>query len=107
MSRESRQAASAVASITERSSELVDEYTRRLDLFTNGLVPPMLDNAEYAARTSALMIALNRQLARCAVAFGQVHQVDPEQMIELVVGQFAGNVAKCASAMEGDGQTVQ
>lgn len=95
------------AAIVARSSDLVDEYTRRLNNYTDGLVPPFLDNAEYAARTSALMIALNRQLARCAVAFGEAHGVSPEQMIELVTGQFAKNMAVCSAAVDGDGETRQ
>lgn len=107
MSKESRAVNSAVAAVTARSSDLVDEYTAQLDTFVNGLVPPFLDNAEYAARTSALMIALNRELARCAVAFGQTHQIAPETMIELVTGQFAKNMAVCASAVDGAGATVQ
>lgn len=99
--------AEAEAAIVARSSDLTEEYTRRLGNFTDGLVPPFLDNAEYAARTSALMIALNRQLARCATAFGEVHGVSPEQMINLVVAQFAKNMSVCASAMEGEGETRQ
>lgn len=97
----------AEAPIVARSSDLVEQYTGRLNDFTNGLVPPFLDNAEYAARTSALMIAFNRQLARCATAFGDAHGVSPEQMIELVTAQFAKNMAMCASAVEGEGATRQ
>lgn len=107
MSKETRAANTTIADITARSSDLVDDYTAQLDLFTNELVPVFLDNAEYAARTSALMIALNRQLARCAVAFGSTHQIDPEEMIRLVTQQFVKNVAICASAVEGDGETRQ
>ena len=95
------------AEIVARSTDLVEEYTDHLTRFTNQLVPVFLDNAEYAARTSALMIALNRQLARCATAFGGAHGVGPEQMIELVVGQFAKNMALCGAAMEGEGETRQ
>lgn len=107
MSRETRQVNAAEAAVVSRSSDLTEEYTRQLDAFTNRLVPPFLDNAEYAARTSALMIALNRQLARCATAFGQAHEVAPETMIELVIGQFAKNMAVCANAVDGEGETVQ
>jgi 16S rRNA C1402 N4-methylase RsmH len=107
MSRETRQANSAVSAITERSSDLVAQYTAELDAFVNGLVPSLLDNAEYAARTSALMIALNRELARCAAAFGEVHGVHPEAMIQLVVVQFSKNFSIALDAMDGQGQSVQ
>ena len=107
MSKETRQAATVLTAIQQRSSDLVDQYTADLDGFVNSLVPPFLDNAEYAARTSALMIALNRELARCAVAFGQAHEIELETMIHLVVGQFTKNLALCSDAIEGAGQTVQ
>lgn len=97
----------AEAAVVRRSADLVEEYTDQLTAFVNRLVPPFLDNAEYAARTSALMIALNRQLGRCATAFGNTHGVAPEQMIELVVAQFVKNMAVCAEAVEGDGATRQ
>jgi hypothetical protein len=107
MSKEARSVNSTIASITARSSDLVEQYTVQLDTFTNEIVPVFLDNAEYAARTSALMIALNRQLARCAVAFGETHQIAPEAMIELVTAQFVKNMAICASAVEGEGAVLQ
>lgn len=107
MSKETRDANAAVEAVKLRSSDLVDEYSATLAEFTNGLMPTFLDNAEYAARTSALMIALNRELARCAVAFGAAHDVAPEVMIQLVNAQFVKNMAICASAVDGDGQMVQ
>jgi hypothetical protein len=104
MSRESR---AAVASVTARSADLVEEYTAKLDEFVTALVPPFLDNAEYAARTSGLMIALNRQLARCAAAFGEVHGVTPEAMASLVAGQFSRNFQTALGAVQGEGQVLQ
>jgi hypothetical protein len=77
----------------ERSEELQKEYTAALDKLVNGFAPPTLSNQEYAAVTSALMIALNRELARCAAAFGDVWQISAEDMIALVTAQFAGNYA--------------
>jgi hypothetical protein len=97
----------AEARVVARSADLVEEYTGHLTAFVDNLVPTTLDNAEYAARTSALMIAINRQLARCATAFGEAHGVAPEQIVELVVAQFAKNMAVCAEAVEGQGQTRQ
>lgn len=88
-----------IEAVAGRSSDLTAEYTQKLDAFVNDLVPPMLSNAEYAARTSALMIALNRELARCAAAFGSAHQVDADTMIQLVTGQFNNNYFRANSAV--------
>lgn len=89
--------------IQERSAELTDEYARRLDEFVNEIVPPVLGNAEYAARCSALLIALGRQLARCAASFGEVHRIDQAQMIDVVTAQFRRNYAISIAALEGQG----
>lgn len=79
--------------INERTADLVDEYTAELNAWVNERVPLMLTNGEFAARTAALMIALNRQLARTAVAFGETHGVDSVEVGTLVVQQFAKNHA--------------
>lgn len=94
----------AIDRIGVRSEELKAEYTQRLDAFANDLVPPMLSNSEYAARCSALLTALNRELARCAASFGEVHQVDPEEMQTLVVMAFRRNFAICRAALLGERQ---
>lgn len=98
---------STMEEITSRSSDLADDYTAKLDAFVSDLLPAFLDNAEYTARSSALMIALNRQLGRCAAAFGDVHGVSVEDMTALVNGQFANNFRICREAVEGKGATVQ
>jgi hypothetical protein len=107
MSKQSRAANAAVNAVHARSSDLVDDYTAQLDTFADGLLPPFLDNAEYAARTSALMIALNRQLARCAAAFGEVHGVSPDDMATLVGSQFDKNYRIALDATRGEGQVLQ
>lgn len=84
-----------------------DEYSQRLDGFVNELVPPVLMNDEYAARCSALLIALNRQLARCAASFSQVHAVEPSEMLNLVFAQFHRNFRISLGALEGAGEAVQ
>lgn len=93
--------------IQERATDLTDDYSQQLDAFVNEIVPPVLDNAEYAARCSALLIALNRQLARCAASFSEVHGVDPEEMTALVFTQYRRNFAISRSALEGAGEAVQ
>lgn len=97
----------AINRIGERAEALKAEYTEKLDAFTNEIVPPMLSNSEYAARCSALMTALNRELARCAASFGEVHGVDPEEMQTLVVLAFRRNFAICHAALDGAGESVQ
>lgn len=92
--------------VQERASGLTDEYAQKLDAFVNEIVPPVLDNAEYAARCSALLIALNRQLARCAASFGEVHQVSPEDMTNLVFAQFIRNFRISREVLDGAGQMV-
>lgn len=97
----------AIEQIGARAEDLKEEYTRRLDAFANELVPPMLSNSEYAARCSALLTALNRELARCAASFGEVHKVAPEDMQTLVVLQFRRNFAHCRAALDGIGESIQ
>lgn len=94
-------------SVKDRASTLTDDYSQRLDAFVNEIVPPVLENTEYAARCSALLIALNRQLARCAASFGEVHQVSPEDMTNLVFGQFVRNFRISRASLEGAGEVVQ
>lgn len=89
--------------IVDRANDLTDDYCQQLDVLVNGIVPPMLGNAEYAARCSALMIALNRQLARCAASFGEVHEIAFDEMTELVVAQFIRNFSISRQALEGQG----
>lgn len=89
--------------IVDRANDLTDSYSQKLDVFVNELIPTMLDNSEYAARCSALMIALNRQLARCAASFGEVHEVSYEEMTELVFAQFIRNFRISRQALEGQG----
>jgi hypothetical protein len=90
-------------SVQDRATELSEEYSQRLDEFVNDIIPPVLMNDEYAARCSALLIAINRQLARCAASFGEVHQVSAEEMTNLVVGQFVRNFRISREALEGLG----
>jgi hypothetical protein len=97
----------AIDRIGERAEELKAEYTERLDAFANELVPPMLSNSEYAARSSALLTALNRELARCAASFGEVHGVSEEDMVGLVVSAFKRNFVTARKALDGAGQLIQ
>lgn len=92
-----------IQGVQDRASILVDDYSRRLDEFVNELVPPVLMNDEYAARCSALLIALNRQLARCAASFGEVHEIEESEMLNLVFSQFHRNFRISLATLEGQG----
>lgn len=92
-----------IDALTERSVELTAEYTRRLDAVVNDLVPPTLSNSEYAARCSALLIAINRELARCAAAFCSAHGVMPEEFATVVHDQFDLNLAHAMDSIRGAG----
>lgn len=90
--------------VLERSSDLTEQYTDELNAFVEQRVPMALDNTEYAARCSGLMIALNRQLARCAAAFGEANEVPPESIRTLVMGQFSRNFGICIATVRGEGR---
>lgn len=96
-----------IDAIKDRSADLVEKYSAELTTFVDKLVPPMLMNDEYAARCSALLIALNRQLARCAASFGEVHEIDPEEVMQLVAKLFSQNHVRALNALRGEGQTAQ
>jgi hypothetical protein len=93
--------------LVDRAGVLQEEYTEQLGKFVDEIVPPVLDNAEYAARCSALLVALNRQLARCAASMGDVHGIEPAQMAKLVIEQFIGNHNLSLAALQGQGPRLQ
>jgi hypothetical protein len=82
-----------------RVDDLLDEYGAFFGNLIDARLPTIIDNGEYAARTAALMITLNRQLARVAAACGEAQQVDDQVIGTLVVGQFAKNHASCVEAL--------
>jgi hypothetical protein len=85
----------ALENVADQATSMVETVSAELDRFVNERVPCILTNAEYATATSALMISLNRQLARCAAAFGEAQGIDPNEMIQLVAAQFDRNYARC------------
>jgi uncharacterized protein (DUF2267 family) len=90
-----------------RHADLVDEYTAEMTKWADSKVPPILNNADYADRTSALMIALTRQFARAAAAFGEAHQVDPEKVAEAVVKMFANDHVQALTAIRIGNEIVE
>lgn len=98
-----------IKAILARADTLSLDYTQRFDELVNQMVPKTLANDEYAARCAALMIALNRELARCAATFGEVHEIESESMLMLVGMQFQKNYGICLDVLRGaaQGQTMQ
>lgn len=97
----------AIETISGRASTLADDYTAKLDEMVNGMVPKTLSNHEYAARCGGLMIALSRELARCAATFGETHEIGPQEMIDITGLMFTNHYKVCLDAIRGEGQTVQ
>jgi len=89
-----------VDQIKQRTELLANTYTVELDAFVNEHVPRTLDNKEYAARCGALMIALSRQLARCAVSFGETHEIERGKMVDMVGNNFVTHYAKALEAVD-------
>lgn len=96
-----------VGQIVQRSHQLSQDYTQHLDEMVNKMVPRTLSNEEYAARCGALMIALSRELGRCAATFGETHEIEPEQIIDVVQMLFSNHYATCLQVIRGEAQTVQ
>lgn len=91
----------------QRSIALTEEYSNELEAYVDERVPPVLDNTEYAARCSSLLIALTRQLARAAAAMGQANGQDELEVRTVVMGMFNRNYDRALKSLAGEGSTVQ
>lgn len=87
-------------------ADKVDTYTADLGNYVRGQIPRSMPDDEFAAAASALMIALNRQLAYCAAAFGETHGVSADLVRKLVMGQFDRHHATAIDALR-NAVTVQ
>lgn len=83
-----------------RVNALTETYGKELDAWANERVPKLISNGEYAARSAALMIALGRELARVAVAFGEAHEVSAQEVAELVIKAFVKNHLAALDAVQ-------
>ena len=81
------------------TEEKIEEVSADLTQFVNERVIPGMPDTEFVSVCSALMIALNRQLARCAASFGEVNGVDQDTMTTLVRGQFDNHYAQALAAL--------
>lgn len=89
------------------TAELADNFTNELGSWLRERLPILMSNSEFAATSSALMIALNRKLADAVVAFGETHGVDPAELDLLVIQMFQKNHVFALEAARGMYETVQ
>lgn len=75
-------------SMKDMVAALTADYTKEIGDLVDSKVPPILDNQTYAARTSALVIALTRSLARAAAAFGEAQNQDSDAVGGLILQLF-------------------
>jgi hypothetical protein len=83
--------------IKRMTSDLVDKYDGEISRLVDAKIVLTLPNDEYAARTSALLISLNRQLSRAAAAFAGSNGISDEEMLAMVMAQFTSNFAKATA----------
>jgi hypothetical protein len=88
------------------TDDMTAQYTEELEAWVRERIPESLTDPQFAARSSALMIAIGRQLAAIAAAFGETHLVPSDEVAKLVMGQFRKNHAIAIAAIAA-GQTVQ
>lgn len=60
-------------------------FTKELGVWIKKQMPALMSDTEFAQVSAALMIALSRKIAECAVAFGETHDVPPDQVIATVL----------------------
>lgn len=85
----------------QRTADLTEQFTNELGAWVRERMPVLMSDSEFASSSAALMIALNRQLAACAVAFGNTHGLKPEVVADLMGKQLAKNHALALVAGEG------
>jgi hypothetical protein len=93
--------------LQSRAIALTNQFTNELGEYCDAHVSPLLSNAEYAASCSSLLIALSRQLGRCAAAFGKANMQSEEDVRTLVFRMFNKNYDIAMAAIGAEGETVQ
>jgi hypothetical protein len=96
----------------DKVQELSLAYSKEIGAWCDDKVPPILGNADYAARTSALVIALTRELARAAAAYGEAQDQDSETVGGLILALFTKNHIQALETIEAarqveKGETIQ
>lgn len=85
--------------VKSKTSDLVDQFDKEFGDLIDGKINPLMPNLEYAALSAALLISVNRQLARIAAAFGDSQQIDHQVVAEMVVSQFSKNFSMACGAL--------
>lgn len=88
--------------VQDRAEHLNERVTRELEGFVRERIPETMENMEFAAMAGALMVALSRQLASCAAAFAETHQVDPQAVKTIIHGQLARNFEIAVDALRAE-----
>lgn len=85
--------------VQDRAEHLNERVTAELETWVRERIPETMENFEFAAMAGALMVALNRQLASCATAFAETHQINLLSVKRIVHGQFDRNFAIAVDAV--------
>lgn len=97
-----------LAPATATVEQFVERFTAELDGFVRERLPMTMSNADYANGTSGMLIALNRVVATCTVAFAETHGMAEVLARGLVARQLTNNLDQAYDAFHaGQGGTVQ
>jgi hypothetical protein len=84
-----------------------ERFTKELDDYVRTSLPVTMTNEEYGRATAAMLLALNRTLATCSVAFGKTHGVDRKRIETHMLINFRDNLTLAYEASEQGAGTVQ
>jgi len=78
-------------------------FTKELDSYVREQLPVTMPNDEYARATAAMLLALNRTLATCSVAFAKTHGVERKRVETHMLINFRDNLTMAYDAAEREG----
>lgn len=84
-----------------------ERFTSELDAYVRDALPQTMTNDEYGRATAAMLLALNRTLATCSVAFGKTHGVDRKRIETHMLINFRDNLTMAYEAADQGQATVQ
>lgn len=88
-------------------SAFAERFTKELDDYVRGELPQTMTNEEYGRATAAMLLALNRTLATCSVAFGKTHGVERKRIEAHMLINFRDNLTLAYDAADQGQATVQ
>lgn len=80
-----------------------ERFTKELDTYIREQLPVTMSNEEYGRGTAAMLLALNRTLATCSVAFGKTHGVERKRIETMMLINFRDNLTMAYDAAEAEG----